>query len=131
MSSNLNGRRVQTNVLRTKQVHTWKVEMTTVSRSQVATTRNAEDIIIEGSIIAIIRIWNFTFCPPAIAENSIGLFPRSSAMQVAHRICTVSRKTIKLQNNVAVFSLKKILQGNAFGPRDPPTRCILQRLRQR
>ena len=41
MGSNLKGRRMQINILRTKQVS--QVEMTTVSRSQVATTRNAGD----------------------------------------------------------------------------------------
>jgi len=46
MSSNLKGRRMQINVLRTKQVS--QVEMTTVSRSQVATTRNARDGLAVG-----------------------------------------------------------------------------------
>ena len=50
MSSNLKGRHMQMNALRTKQVsHVGsRVEMTTVSRSQVATTRNAGDGLAVG-----------------------------------------------------------------------------------
>jgi len=44
VSSNSKGRRMQMNALRTKyKFNTWEVEMTTVSRSLVATARNAGD----------------------------------------------------------------------------------------
>ena len=44
VSSSLKGRRMQMNVVLSvrSKFHTWEVEMTTVSRSQVATTRKPE-----------------------------------------------------------------------------------------
>ena len=40
---------MQMNVLRTKQVSHWEIEMTTVSRSQVATARDAGDGLAVGT----------------------------------------------------------------------------------